>query len=52
MQARSVAYKCRQIADAVLHELANAPAPPETEPAAGRPREIARATLASERRAC
>lgn len=45
VQARSVAYKCRQIADAVLHELANAPAPPETDAAAGRPREIARATL-------
>jgi hypothetical protein len=42
VQARSVAYKCRQIADAVLRELA---ALPPAEEAAERPREIARATL-------
>lgn len=44
VQARSVAYKCRQVGDAVLRELANAPAVAADDPA-GRPREIARATL-------
>lgn len=42
VQARSVAYKCRQVGDAALREIANGP---PAEEAAGRPREIARATL-------
>ena len=45
VQARSVAYKCRRVGDAVLRELANGPA---GEDVAGRPREIARATLGLE----
>lgn len=48
VQARSVAYKCRQLADAVLRELANGPAAASAEDVAGRPREIARATLGLE----